>query len=84
MGAGVIVTLALVLLVITLVTGFPIGFAIIISSCVALLLQSLPFSMGTIKMVNGVDSFLLTAIPFFVFAGILMREAGITRRILHF
>lgn len=84
MGAGVVVAMALGLLVVTLIVGFPIGFAIIISSCIALLLQGLPLSMGTIKMVNGVDSFLLTAIPFFVFAGILMREGGITRRILHF
>jgi len=40
--------------------------------------------MATLRMIAGADSFLLTAIPFFIFAGVLMREGGITKRILNF
>ncbi len=67
-----------------LVLGIPIGFAILISSSLAVFIQDLPSSMATLRMIAGADSFLLTAIPFFVFAGILMREGGITKRILDF
>jgi tripartite ATP-independent transporter DctM subunit len=36
------------------------------------------------RMVNGVDSFPLLAIPFFIMAGNLMNSAGITKRIFDF
>ncbi|MGL5113750.1 MAG: TRAP transporter large permease, partial [Beijerinckiaceae bacterium] len=36
------------------------------------------------RMVNGVDSFPLLAVPFFIMAGNLMNSAGITRRIYDF
>lgn len=42
-------------------------------------LMSLPQYMGT-----GVMSYTLMAVPFFVFAGNLMNEAGLTRRIFNF
>lgn len=36
------------------------------------------------RMINGIDSFPLLAIPFFIFAGSLMNNAGITERIFDF
>ncbi len=36
------------------------------------------------RMVNGVDSFPLLAVPFFILAGNLMNTAGITDRIFGF
>lgn len=36
------------------------------------------------RMVNGVDSFPLLAVPFFILAGSLMNSAGITERIFEF
>ena len=36
------------------------------------------------RMTGGLDSFVLLAIPFFIFAGNLMNTSGITRRIFHF
>jgi tripartite ATP-independent transporter DctM subunit len=42
-------------------------------------LMSLPHYMGT-----GVMSYTLMAVPFFIFAGNLMNEAGLTRRIFDF
>jgi len=84
MEASTIIVILLALLGLFLILGFPIGFAILLSSCVALLLQGLPFSMATLKMVAGADSFLLTAIPFFILAGVLMRIGGVTQRIIDF
>jgi len=84
MSAGLVMSLLLGSMAFFLVIGVPIGFAILISSSFALFIQDLPSSMATLRMIAGADSFLLTAIPFFVFAGILMREGGITKRILDF
>jgi tripartite ATP-independent transporter DctM subunit len=84
MESGTIVIILLGLLGAFLIIGAPIGFAILLSSCVALFLQHLPFSMAALKMVAGADSFLLTAIPFFILAGVLMRMGGVTQRIINF
>lgn len=84
MNPGAVMSLLLGLMAFFLVVGVPIGFAILISSSFALFVQDLPSSMATLRMISGADSFLLTAIPFFIFAGILMREGGITKRILDF
>src|SRR6056297_1035662 len=64
-----------------LVLGAPIGFAILIGTFVSMLLLHLPGSMMMLRMASGTQSFVLTAIPFFTLAGVLMREGGITRRI---
>ena len=67
-----------------LLLGFPIGFAILLSTCITLVVQDLPLSMAVMKVLAGADSFLLTAIPFFILAGVLMNLGGITQRILNF
>jgi len=67
-----------------LLLGFPIGFAILLSSCVTLVIQGIPISMVVMKMLAGADTFILTAIPFFILAGVLMNMGGITQRILNF
>ncbi len=36
------------------------------------------------RMSNGINSFPLLAIPFFVLAGVLMGEGGLARRLMHF
>ena len=82
MDMATLTVVYLALLGLFIVLSFPIGFALILSSTIALFLQDLPFSMGALKMIAGADSFLLTAIPFFIFAGVLMRIGGVTQRIL--
>jgi TRAP-type C4-dicarboxylate transport system permease large subunit len=66
-------------------TGLPIAIAM----CIASLLYI--WTSGTIppltvvhRMVGGVDSFPLLAVPFFIYAGNLMNSAGITNRIYNF
>lgn len=84
MSAGFMLAIVLGFMAFLLVIGCPIGFSILISTTFGIFIQDLPSSMATLRMVSGADSFLLTAIPFFVFAGVLMREGGITKRILNF
>ena len=79
------VTMLLVMLV-TLAMGVPIVFCIGLASVVAILMigPSAPWIIIPNSMFNGMDSFPLMAIPFFVLAGDLMNRGGITLRLVEF
>lgn len=66
-----------------MILGMPIAFAMIVSSLAAILYQgNLPVTALPQRLVVGLDSFPLLAIPFFVLAGNLMHGGGITRRLI--
>jgi C4-dicarboxylate transporter, DctM subunit len=70
---------------ITIALGIPIAFSIAISGVFYLLFQSsVPVLVLAQRMVVGVDSFTLLAIPLFLLAGAVMAEGGITPRITRF
>ncbi len=80
-----IVTIGLFLgLIALMILGFPMVFAIAIPAFLATLYLGVPPVSLITMMFSGVDSFALMAIPFFILAGSLMEEAGITRRIVDF
>jgi tripartite ATP-independent transporter DctM subunit len=62
----------------------PIAFSLALSSFAYILYSGLPPVLLMHNMVNGMDSFPLLAIPFFILAGALMNSAGITARIFRF
>ncbi len=62
----------------------PIAFALGLSSVGYVLLAGLPPVVLMHNMINGMNSFPLLAIPFFILAGALMNAAGITSRIFGF
>lgn len=63
----------------------PIGYAIGISSLIAIYLFSdIPLVIIAQKSITGVDSFPLLAIPFFMLAGNLMSGGGIAKRLVNF
>ncbi len=62
----------------------PIAFSLALSSFAYILYSGLPSVLLMHNMVNGMDSFPLLAIPFFILAGALMNSAGITARIFGF
>jgi tripartite ATP-independent transporter DctM subunit len=65
--------------------GIPIAFAIAVSGMAYLIFEStVPLLVVAQRMVVGVDSFTLLAIPLFVLAGALMAEGDITPRIMRF
>lgn len=70
--------------VVLLALGVPVAFAIGLSSCAFFLSEALPMQIVTQKMVTGAQSFTTLAIPFFVLAGNLMNETGITKRLIKF
>jgi len=66
--------------------NIPIAFALVLTTVVLMLLLSGDVSAPIIaqSIIRGVDSFPLMAIPFFILAGEIMNEGGISRRIVEF
>src|SRR6476469_9137993 len=66
-------------------TGVPVAIAMAGSALVYVLLTGdTPPFVVVHRMISGIDSFPLLAVPFFIFAGNLMNNAGITNRIYDF
>lgn len=71
-------------LAVLLVMRVPIAVALGLSSLLFILVDGLPSVVLFHNMINGMNSFPLLAIPFFILAGGLMNAAGITSRIFGF
>jgi C4-dicarboxylate transporter DctM subunit len=67
-----------------LILGIPIAFALGISSVVGLLVMGKPLVTFSISMVQGIESWVLLAIPSFIFSGIVMERCGISYRLIDF
>lgn len=80
-----LLALLFVLLFLLIAMGAPVAIALAGSSAVFILLDGrVPDVIVIHRMINGVDSFPLLAVPFFILAGNLMNTAGITARIFDF
>ena len=71
-----------------LVLGMPVLFALLLAPGLVTLLLD-PRGVGMINVLlrnvfNGIDSFILMAIPFFILAGNVMNRGGITLRLVEF
>ncbi|MGD9240255.1 MAG: TRAP transporter large permease [Desulfobacterales bacterium] len=76
--------LLLIIMVALMAVRVPVSIAIGIAVTIALLVGDFPLDVIPTMMVDGLDSFPLLAVPFFVLAGNLMNAGGITRRIFAF
>ena len=76
-----------IVLVITLLLGFPIAISIGISSVLAIL-PSLALDntlvTGAQRIFSGISNFTLIAIPFFILAGNIMNQGGIAKKVVAF
>ena len=64
----------------------PVSFSIISASLVTLIMFLTPHFgvfISAQKMVTGIDSFTLLAVPFFMLAGLLMSSGGIAKRLIN-
>ncbi len=65
--------------------GLPVALAMACASLLYVMISgNVPDYVVIHRMVNGIDSFPLLAVPFFIMAGNLMNSAGITNRIYNF
>ena len=75
--------LVFILFFVFLLLGMPVAFAIGISGFVFFIQQpTLPFTMPVQLILSQTQNFPLLAIPMFIFAGNLMNNSGITKRLI--
>lgn len=77
-------TILFVLLAVLLIIGVPVAVSLAVASLAYIMIDGLPEVVLVHNMINGIDSFPLLAIPFFILAGHLMNTAGITTKIFAF
>ena len=76
---------ALLLFLVSVLIGLPVGFALLLASaCYLWIADAVPMIALPQNMVNGTGNFVLLAIPFFVFAGLIMERGGISLRLVQF
>lgn len=77
----------LIVFLLMLSISVPISVSIVIAS-IATILTVIPMDMAIFtsaqKIVTGLDSFTLLAVPFFILSGILMNNGGIAERLINF
>lgn len=76
--------LLLVAFAVLLVIGLPIALAMMGASLLVILWEGIPLSVVAQRVVTGVQSFPLLAIPLFTLAGSLMNDSGISERLFAF
>lgn len=68
-----------------LALGVPIGFVLLMVTMLYLdISKMIPLSVVPINMQSGISSFVMLSIPFFILAGYIMTEGGLSRRLTDF
>ena len=67
-----------------IVIGTPIVLALGVAAGLGIAFAEIPYSIIAQRMYEGLNSFTVMAIPFFVLAGVIMEQGGIARRIVDF
>ena len=78
-----ILAILLIGLFFAMAIGVPVAWALGISGLGAILFMDVPLNVVPQKIYTGIDIFVLMCVPFFIFAGEIMR-VGITKRLLDF
>ncbi len=65
-----------------LLLGVPVASSMMLSSILSIFLSGLPINVMAERMLGAVNSFTLLAVPFFIFAGVIMNRAGLTGRLV--
>jgi tripartite ATP-independent transporter DctM subunit len=84
LGLGAL-AIAFVLFAVQLLMGVPIGFTLLMVATVYLFESGIaPVSVIPINMRHSISSFVMLAIPFFILAGYIMTEGGLSKRLTQF
>jgi len=65
-----------------LLLGTSVSAAMILSGFLSLLLNKMPITVMGELMISGINSYTLLAVPFFIFAAVIMNRGGLTDRLL--
>ncbi len=77
-------TIMFITLAVMLIIGVPVAVSLGMASLIYVIMSDLPDVVVFHNMTNGINSFPLLAIPFFILAGHLMNTGGITTKIFNF
>lgn len=77
-------TALLITFLILLIIGMPVALTVGISALAYFIVEEVPLQILVQKLVSSTQSFSLLAVPFFILAGNLMNETGITSRLIKF
>jgi tripartite ATP-independent transporter DctM subunit len=84
-GRAYALSAAFAIFALQLVIGVPIGFALLLFTLLYLHTSRLvPLSVVPINLQAGISSFVMLSIPFFILAGYVMTEGGLSRRLTEF
>jgi len=81
---GIASWILMISFIILLVLRVPITFTLATSAILTAAYMKIPLMAIVQRMVQGVNSFSLLAIPFFILAGEMMSKGGISRRLIEF
>ncbi|ULT57312.1 TRAP transporter large permease [Neobacillus drentensis] len=78
------IIILLVSFVIMLLLRFPVALTLAGSTVITMIYLNMPLEVIGQRMIQGVNSFALLTIPFFILAGQLMNEGGLAARLINF
>ncbi|TQR17475.1 TRAP transporter large permease [Psychrobacillus soli] len=82
-STSIAVTILLVSFVALIMLRFPIALTLVISSLLTIMFLDIPLPIIGQQMIQGVNSFSLLAIPFFILTGQIMSTGGLANRIVN-
>jgi len=85
MAGDAAITIALILFLVAILGGLPVGFGLLLATTNYLWLSdTVPLIALPQNMVDGTGNFVLLALPFFILAGLIMERGGISLRLVRF
>lgn len=84
MSTGLVALILFGSLFLLFLLKMPIGFSLMISSILVMVLTGTGLEMVPKRLFTSCDSFAFMAVPFFILAGTLMSQGGISRRLCNF
>lgn len=78
------IVLVLLILLVLMLMRVPVVFAMTTAGIAALLMKGVPLQLVPQRMFGSLNSFMLLAIPIFIFVGTIMNTGGVTDRIFTF
>jgi len=72
----------LISFIVFLLMGVSVAAAMAASAVLSLLTGSMPLNIAAERVLSGINSYTLLAVPFFIFAAVIMNRGGLTDRLL--
>lgn len=72
----------LVTFILFLLLGVSVAASMALSAVLSLLVGGMPLTIAAERVLSGVNSYTLLAVPFFIFAAVIMNRGGLTDRLL--